>query len=80
MNIKYNLELFFDDKKELNFFYKLLKSEDFNFKNKNFHLNINLYENLINISSNLKSVLDLKIVSNATTKTLEVIEKINKNY
>lgn len=63
--------------KDNNFFYKLLKEEDFDFKTKDILIKIEKEKNLkVDIECN--SVLDLKIATNALIKSLETIEKTLK--
>lgn len=64
----------FDFGKQNEFYYKLLKEEDFDFKTKNININLILNKQLECILS-VESVLDLKIGVNALIKSLEVIGK-----
>lgn len=63
------------DFKDLNeTYYKLLKEEDFNFKNKNIKIEIKLEDELI-FNIECDTILDLKIASSALIKSLETINK-----
>ena len=60
------------------FYYKILSQENFNFKTKDIKVSIKKLKNRIKIVSNVKNILDLKIVTSTISKTLEVIEKTRK--
>ena len=55
-------------------YYKLLTEEDFDFKNKDIKLSINL-TNSLDVELDVGSVLDLKIATSALIKSLEIIDK-----
>ena len=56
------------------FYYKLLKEEDFNFKNRDISFDIVLKDSL-EFELSVKSVLDMKIATSALIKSLEIIDK-----
>ena len=60
------------------FYYKILSQENFNFKTKDIKVSIKKLKNRVKIVSNVKNILDLKIVTSTISKTLEVIEKTRK--
>jgi len=70
--LKSSFELDFSSNNQI--YFDLLIEEDFNFKNKDINVDINL-NNLINIEIQATSVLELKIATNAIIKSLEVITK-----
>lgn len=72
MIIKSNLSLNFDSLND--FYFDLLKEEDFDFKTKDINILISKSDS-IDVQILCNSVLEFKIASNALIKSLEVINK-----
>lgn len=62
---------------ESDFYYNLLKEEDFDFRNKNIDLTIlnDSKNNNLKININTDSLIDLKIANSAVIKSFEIIQK-----
>ncbi|MCA9486269.1 MAG: hypothetical protein H6500_01120 [Candidatus Woesearchaeota archaeon] len=61
--------------KNSDLFYKVLSSEDFDFRTKNISLNLNKAPEGFEIALGAPSILDFKIGINALVRSLEVAEK-----
>jgi len=66
----------FGDNNEL--FFRLLCEEDFDFKNKNILIEIDLIDKGVFVKVSGSGVLDFKIANSSLVKSLEVVEKTIK--